>query len=138
MLKGNKVYFDKNNNNTNNNRNKFRLLMMTPLQDKFISSYANQLDDIVLEDGSSGTTRTTTISGGSNNKWNEFICKFIRLLSTIIQYPLVIIIMMAIFYDKIIVSAVGSGLFLLKILVLDLFLFKMGKIQNWPNKVSKK
>jgi hypothetical protein len=25
-----------------------------------------------------------------------------------------------------------------KILVLDLFLYKMGKIQNWPNKVSQK
>jgi hypothetical protein len=46
--------------------------------------------------------------------------------------------MMAILYDSIIVSAVAFGLFLLKILVLDIFLFKMGKIRNWPNKVSQK
>jgi hypothetical protein len=39
-------------------------------------------------------------------------------------------------YDSIIVTASGFGLFHLKIPVLHLFLFKMGKIQNWPNKVS--
>jgi hypothetical protein len=45
--------------------------------------------------------------------------------------------MMAILYNSVIVSAVAFGLFLLKIILLDLFLFKMGKIQNWPKKVSK-
>jgi hypothetical protein len=130
---------------------------MTPLlQDKFISSsYTNQLDYIALEDRSSGTTRTTTTTttsgssssnkctttsgNSSSNKWNEYICKFVQLLSTIIHFcsPLVLDLMMAILYDPIIVSAVGSGLFLFKILLLDLFLFKIGKIQNWPNKVSK-
>jgi hypothetical protein len=39
--------------------------------------------------------------------------------------------------DSVIFSAVAFGLLLLKILVLDFHLFKMGKIQNWPNKVSK-
>jgi hypothetical protein len=61
------------------------------------------------------------------------------ILSTIIQfsYPLVIIMMALMSYDSISVTAVAFGLCLLKILVLDHFLFKMGKIQNWPNKVSK-
>ena len=82
------------------------------------------------------------IAGGNNcsnnNKWNKYICKFIHDLSTIIQFCSPLLIMMAILYDSIIVPAVAFGLFLLKILVLDIFLFKMGKIRNWPNKVSQK
>jgi hypothetical protein len=49
--------------------------------------------------------------------------------------PIVIIIAV---YDFKIASIVGFGLFLFKVLVLDLFLFKMGKIRNWPEKVSKR
>jgi hypothetical protein len=50
-----------------------------------------------------------------------------------------LVIMMAILYDSIVVSAaVTFGLFLLKILVLNIVLYKMGKIQNWPKKVSRK
>jgi hypothetical protein len=77
--------------------------------------------------------------GNNNNKWNEFICKFIHALSTIIQFcsPLVITVAW-LSYDSVIFSAVAFGLLLLKILVLDFHLFKMGKIQNWPNKVSRK
>jgi hypothetical protein len=71
--------------------------MMTLLQDKLISSYADdQLDDIVLEDGSSGTTRTTT-SG------NHALC----LLTAIIQVCSPLACMTEILYDSIIVSAVA-------------------------------
>jgi hypothetical protein len=45
----------------------------------------------------------------------------------------------ALLHDIIIASAVvGFVLFLLKVFVFDLFLFKIGKIQNWPKKVSRK
>jgi hypothetical protein len=76
--------------------------------------------------------------GNNNIKWNEYICKFILDLSTIIQccYPLITIMMAILSYDLIIVTDVLFGLFLLKTLVLDLFLFKMGNIQNWPKKGS--
>jgi hypothetical protein len=67
------------------------------------------------------------------------MCKFIHILSTIIQFCSPVVIIVALLsYDSVIVIAVAFGLVLFKILALDFYLFKMGKIQNWPNKVSKK
>jgi hypothetical protein len=76
------------------------------------------------------------IAGDNNGNNND---KWIHALSTIIQFcsPLVITVAW-LSYDSVIFSAVAFGLLLLKILVLDFHLFKMGKIQNWPNKVSRK
>jgi hypothetical protein len=94
---------------------------------KRISSYNG--NHIAVVDTASGN------NSNNNDKWTECICKFIHVLSTIIP---VVITVALLSYDSMIVTAVAFGLMLLKILVLDLFLFKMGKIQNWPNKVSKK
>jgi hypothetical protein len=116
-----------------------------------ISSYSKSR---IVEDGSShGTTRNTTrgnnCSSNKNklyyryNKWINkelyYICKFIHFLSAAIYfcYPFPII-MIAVLYDLITASIVGFQLLLLKIFILDLFLFKVGNIQNWPNnKVSR-
>jgi len=102
----------------------------TSLLPRISSSYDENHIEVV--DTANGNNRKNSI------KLIECICKFIHILSTIIQfsYPLVIIMMALMSYDSISVTAVAFGLLLLKILVLDLFLFKMGKIQNWPNKVS--
>jgi hypothetical protein len=114
---------------------------MTP---KRISSYGNHIavaDTANVEvdrTSSSGTIAAGGNNSNNNNKWIECICKFIHVLSTIIQFCSPVVIIVALLYDSMIVTAVTFGLYLLKILVLDLFLFKMGKIQNWPNKVSKK
>jgi hypothetical protein len=99
---------------------------------KRISSYNG--NHIAVVDTASGN------NSNNNDKWTECICKFIHVLSTIIhQFCSPVVITVALLsYDSMIVTAVAFGLLLLKILVLDLFLFKMGKIQNWPNKVSKK
>ena len=104
----------------------------TSLLPRISSSYDENHIEVV--DTANGNNRKNSI------KLIECICKFIHILSTIIQfsYPLVIIMMALMSYDSISVTAVAFGLCLLKILVLDLYLFKMGKIQNWPNKVSKK
>jgi hypothetical protein len=78
-------------------------------------------------------------NSNNNDKWIECMWKFIHILSTIIHFCSPVVIIVALLsYDSVIVIAVAFGLCLLKILVLDLYLFKMGKIQNWPNKVSKK
>jgi hypothetical protein len=109
-----------------------------------ISSYddANQLDDIAVDDdrSSSGNSSNNNNNSSDTNKWIEFICKFIHVLSTIIKFCFPLIITIAILsYDSYVICAiVGFGLVISKILVLDLFLYKMGKIQNWPNKVSQK
>jgi hypothetical protein len=88
-----------------------------------------------VDDGSSGTPAISISS--SNNEYIEYICKCIDLLSTVMYYCSPIVIIIAV-YDFKIASIVGFGLFLFKVLVLDLFLFKMGKIRNWPEKVSKR
>jgi hypothetical protein len=98
---------------------------------KRISSYNG--NHIAVVDTASGN------NSNNNDKWIECMCKFIHILSTIIQFCSPVVIIVALLsYDSVIVIAVAFGLCLLKILVLDLYLFKMGKIQNWPNKVSKK
>jgi ABC-type multidrug transport system fused ATPase/permease subunit len=114
----------------------------TPLQGKLIRSRTS-LPPRISSSYDGNHIEVDTASGNNsnnNNKWIECICKFIHVLSTIIQfcYPLVIIIAASLLYDSMIVIAVAFGLVLFKILVLDFYLFKMGKIQNWPNKVSKK
>jgi hypothetical protein len=108
-----------------------------------ISSYdSNQLDDIAVDDdrSSSGNSSNNNNNSSDTNKWIGFICKFIYVLSTIIKFCFPLIITIAILsYDSYVIGAiVGFGLVISKILVLDLFLYKMGKIQNWPNKVSQK
>ena len=103
----------------------------TSLLPRISSSYDENHIEVV--DTANGNNRKNNI------KWIEYICKFIHVLSTIIQFCSPVVITVAsLLYDSMIVTAVAFGLLLLKILVLDLFLFKMGKIQNWPNKVSKK
>jgi ABC-type multidrug transport system fused ATPase/permease subunit len=104
----------------------------TSLLPRISSSYDENHIEVV--DTANGNNRKNSI------KLIECICKFIHILSTIIlfSYPLVIIIAASLLYDSMIVIAVAFGLVLFKILVLDFYLFKMGKIQNWPNKVSKK
>jgi ABC-type multidrug transport system fused ATPase/permease subunit len=103
----------------------------TSLLPRISSSYDGNHIEVV--DTANGNNRKNNI------KWIEYICKFIHVLSTIIQFCSPVVIIVALLsYDSVIVIAVAFGLCLLKILVLDLYLFKMGKIQNWPNKVSKK
>jgi hypothetical protein len=105
------------------------MTMTLPLQQKLIDRSSSS-------SSSSGTNTATRYNNSSNNNNNKCNIEFIHGLSTIIQfcYPLIIIIVALLSYDLIIVTAVTFGLFLLlKILVLDLILFKMGKIQNWPN-----
>jgi hypothetical protein len=95
------------------------------------------LDDSATEDGSSGgTTRTAR----GSNKWNQLKYKIIHLLLIIIYYcsPLVMMIAISTNDCKIASIIVGLGVFLSKIFVLDLFLYKMGNTQNWPKKVSEK
>jgi hypothetical protein len=103
-----------------------------------ISSYSNHIaiDTINVLDAISITT--STASSGSNsgsNKCIANICRCIHLLSTMIYFcsPLVLIREI---YDSKIASIATLGLMILKIFVLDLFLYKMGKIQNWLKKVS--
>jgi hypothetical protein len=103
----------------------------TSLLPRISSSYDGNHIEVV--DTANGNNRKN-----NNDKWIEYMCKFIHILSTIIQVCSPVVIIVALLYDSMIVTAVEFGLLLLKILVLDLFLFKMGKIQNWPNKVSKK
>ena len=109
-----------------------------------ISSYdSNQLDDIAVDDdrSSSGNSSNNNCNNNSSdNKLIEFICKFIHVFSTIIKFCFPLIITIAILsYDSYVIGAiVGFGLVSSKILVLDLFLYKMRKIQSWPNKVSQK
>ena len=126
--------------------------MTNPMKEKSIQSQSTSLLPRISSYYTNRTVDTRTIAGdininiNSNNssKWIEHVCKFINLLSTVLYscYPFVIMIACSLFLFSIwyhhisTASAVGVGLFLLKIIVLDLFLFKMGKIQNWPNKVS--
>jgi hypothetical protein len=109
-------------------------MMTKPLQEKLIQ-HSLLDDDIIVEDVSSGTTAA---SSGSSNICIEYICNFIHLLSNVIFYCSPLITIMSVYYNFKIASFVGFGLFVFKVLVLDLFLFKMGKIQNWPKKVSEK
>jgi hypothetical protein len=78
---------------------------------------------------------TTNVEGGGGSKCKDFICKFIHILSTFCYFCAPPILMMEIYNLK---SApiLGFGLFLFKIFVLDLFLFNMGKIRDWPKTVS--
>jgi hypothetical protein len=112
-------------------------MMTKQLREKLIPSRISSPPRISSSyDGNHIEVDTASGNNSNNNdKWTECICKFIHVLSTIIP---VVITVALLSYDSMIVTAVAFGLMLLKILVLDLFLFKMGKIQNWPNKVSKK
>ena len=82
--------------------------------------YANQLDAyytdtaVNVEDGSSGTTTSS-----SNDKCSKCICRFIHLLSNIINFSFVpLVVMMAVLkYGSMIASQIGLGLIILKILV---------------------
>jgi ABC-type multidrug transport system fused ATPase/permease subunit len=103
----------------------------TSLLPRISSSYDGNHIEVV--DTANGNNRKNNI------KWIECMCKFIHILSTIIQFCSPVVIIVALLsYDSVIVIAVAFGLVLFKILALDFYLFKMGKIQNWPNKVSKK
>ena len=104
------------------------MTMTLPLQQKLIDRSSSS-------SSSSGTNTATRYNNSSNNNNNKCSIEFIHGLSTIIQFCYPLIIIVAVLYNhSIIVTAVTFGLFLLlKILVLDLILFKMGKIQNWPN-----
>jgi hypothetical protein len=138
-------------------------MRMKQLQEKLIRSRTSLPPRIssynksrIVEDGSSrGTTRNTIRGNNCSSKKNElyyrynkwiknevyYFCKFIDFLSTAIYFGYLFpIIMMAISHDSFPASILGFELLhLLKILVLDLILFKMGYIQNWPNnKVSQK
>jgi hypothetical protein len=78
---------------------------------------------------------TTNVEDGS--KCSEYICKFIHIFSNFCYLCSLPVLMMEINNFKM-VPILGFGLFLFKILVLDLFLFIMGKIKYWPNTVSRR
>lgn len=93
----------------------------------------NCFDDFDSDDH---TTNKVIIEGSG---CREYICKFIRILSTLCYLCSSFIVMLEIYGLKI-APILGFGLFLFKIFVLDLILFKMGrkKIQeDWPRTVSR-
>jgi hypothetical protein len=78
---------------------------------------------------------TTNVEDGS--KYSECICKFIHILSNLCYLCSLSVVMMEINnYKK--APILGFGLFLFKMLVLDLYLFIMGKILYWPTVVSQR
>jgi hypothetical protein len=91
-----------------------------------IPSDANRID---IDDDD-----TTNVEGGGS-KCKEYICEFIYILSTFCYLCSPPIVMLEIYNLKI-APILGFGLFLIKIFVLDLILFHMGKIQYWPITVS--
>jgi hypothetical protein len=92
-----------------------------------LPSHANRFDN---------DDTITNVENGSA-KCNDYICKFVHLLSTLCYFCSLPIVMMEI-YNFRIAPILGFGLFLFKILVFDLFLFIMGNIRYWPKTVSRK